>query len=167
MNKYKLVRWATMIALFCTLEVIISQVAKHLDNLEISVIIALPFASSLAARAIAYLEIFEWLRAMFTEVVPHSSGAGEDVHPKMSHPTIGVIGGLISCINCAGMWAAALLLGVYAFFPTFGSTMIYILAAASIGILFTRTIELVEWKAHEAHEQTGYLNRINKRKSEE
>ncbi len=151
-------RKIALLGLFLSLETIMVLLSRHPITFELTVLIALPFASSMAARAIAYLDIFEWLRAPFTVITPHSSGAGNSVEPKNGS----VIGGLLSCINCAGMWSTVGLLGLYILEPALGRLMIYALGATGLGVLVTRSIETIEWKGHLAHEQAGYANRYNK-----
>jgi hypothetical protein len=126
-------------------------------------LIALALASSLMARSVAYLDIFEWLRKPFIKFIPHSSGVGEDAGIiTTNHPIARAFGELISCINCAGMWAAALMLLLYEISPSIGGALIYTMAAASLGILLTRVLETVEWKKCLLQEETGEKNRLNK-----
>jgi hypothetical protein len=125
-------------------------------------LIALPFASSLSARSIAYLDVFSWLREPFTVTSAHSSGVGNSVDPKPGS----ALGELLSCINCSGMWATALLLSLTVIYPNLGYIVIYTLAATSIGILFTRLIEMIEWRSCLAQEQTGAMNLYNKEQLE-
>ena len=159
MNKIK--RFSTLLVFLVTLETIIFVTSRVMKNIDWIVIAALPFASSMAARAIAYLDIFEWLRHPFTETTPHSSGVGSSVN-AIGGPIRSVIGGLLCCINCAGMWSATLLMAVYAFDPMLGKVMIYCLAAAAIGVMVTRTIEMIEWQSNLAQEKTGDMNRKNR-----
>ena len=158
MNKFK--RTATLVTFLVTLESILYLTSKHLVELDLVLLICLPFASSLAARSIAYLDIFEWLRAPFTVTSLHSSGVGNCVDPR-PEPIRGVVGGLLSCVNCAGMWSTVGLLALLAFVPEMGRVTIIALGLTSIGILFSRVIELVEWQAHEAHEHTGVMAKEN------
>ena len=158
-------RWATLIALLVILDSIMYTTSRISMNIDWMVLIAFPFASSMAARAISYLDIFEWLRRPFTKITPHSSGVGECVEPD-GGPIRHTIGGLLSCTNCTGMWSAALLMLVYAISPAFGKVLIICLGVASLGILVTKLIELVEWKSHLAHEDTGFMNRANRNKSD-
>jgi hypothetical protein len=158
MNKFK--RYATLIVFLITLETIIFVTSHVIKSIDWMVLLALPFASSMAARAIAYLDIFEWLRHPFTKVTPHSSGVGNSVN-AIGGPIRSVIGGLLCCVNCAGMWSTVLLMAVYAIDPPVGKIMILCLGAAAIGVLVTRTIEMVEWNANLAQEKTGELNRKN------
>ena len=164
-------RHLTLIGFLVVFETIIFLVSLRLPqtpaSIELPVVIALIPASSLVARAVGYLDIFEWLRAPFTKVVPHSSGAGEDVQPKDDlHPCVKVFADLLYCANCSGMWAAALLMALYVLDPTMGRLEIYILGAAGTGILMTRVIEGVEWWTHVGHEIAGHLNRQNKKETE-
>jgi hypothetical protein len=165
-------RHITLIGFLLVLETIIFLVSLKLPQtpittLELPVFIFLVPASSLAARAIGYLDIFEWLRAPLTTVVPHSSGVGEDPQPKDSlHPCVKVFADLICCANCSGMWSAALLAALYILDPAMGRLEIYVLGAAGLGILLTRGIEGVEWFTHMMHEITGKLNRANKKETE-
>ena len=157
----KLKRYATLLVFLITLETIVFIISRVIKNIDWMVLLALPFASSLAARAIAYLDIFEWLRKPFTTVTLHSSGVGSSVDP-IGGPIRSVIGGLLSCINCAGMWSTILLMLVYAIDPLLGKIMIIGLGVTTVGILITRLIEMVEWKSCLAQEMTGKANRQNK-----
>lgn len=156
-------RYATLIILPCILEGILF-VAAHLFSVSFTTtdLIALAVASSLAGRAIAYLTVFEWLRAPFTQVVSHSSGTGESVEPGPYGGVRRVIGELLSCPICSGMWAAAMLTLFFAVDPVGGRLLIYVMAAASVGSILTRLVELLEWQKCLAWERTGQLNRQNK-----
>jgi hypothetical protein len=158
-NQFK--RWASLLVFLVALDSIIFVTSRVLKNIDYTVLLALPFASSMAARAIAYLDIFEWLRHPFTTTTPHSSGVGECVNPT-GGPVRSVVGGLLSCINCAGMWSTVGLMTVYAFDPSLGKIMILALGATGIGVLITRTIEMVEWQSCLAQERTGETSRKNK-----
>ena len=165
-------RHLTLISFLIILETIIFLASTRLPQipittLELPVFIALIPASSMVARAIGYLDIFEWLRAPLTKVVPHSSGAGEDVQPKDDlHPCVKVFADLLCCANCSGMWAAALLATLYIFEPAMGRLEIYILAAAGMSVFLTRLIETTEWIGHTFHEVNGKLNHANKKETE-
>ena len=119
-------------------------------------------AASFAGRAIAYLEIFEWLRAPFTEVVPHSAGVGETVEPKENLPGWKrAIAGLVCCPVCAGTWSAMLLSIAYMVSDA-GKLLAYILAASAVAWLVTYLTEAIEWQKHLAWENTGRMNKLNK-----
>ncbi|HMN10962.1 MAG TPA: DUF1360 domain-containing protein [Bellilinea sp.] len=125
-------------------------------------LVALAFASSLAGRAVAYMTVFEWLRAPFTEITKHSSGVGESVEPRKDRGRIiEVIGTWMCCPVCAGTWAALLLHTLYIFYPEWGQTTIYVLAAAGAGSILTRYVEAREWEGRLAWERTGFMNLYN------
>jgi hypothetical protein len=151
----------THIAFLISLASIVFVTSRIMKEIDWVVLLALPFASSMAARAIAYLDIFDWLRKPFTKLTPHSSGVGGSVDP-IGGPVRSVIGGLLSCINCAGMWSTVLLMALYAIDHNAGKITILCLGATGVGVLITRTIEMVEWKSCLAQEQTGEANRMNK-----
>jgi hypothetical protein len=164
-------RYVTLVVFLTVLETILFFASTRLPDvpfkgLELSVMLALIPASSLVARAVGYLAIFEWLRAPLTDMVPHSSGAGEDPQPKATlHPCVKVFADLITCANCSGMWSAALLTALYIIDPRFGRLEIYVLGAAGMGVFLTRSIEGIEWVTHLAHELTGKFNRSNKKET--
>ena len=117
------------------------------------------FAASMIGRAIAYLTIFEWLRIHFAIVVPHSSGAGEDNHPRYTEGIRGAVSELICCPVCAGTWGAAAMLMIYKLHPAFGQNLITGLSVAAGAWLLSYVTEWVEWHKHAARETTGMLNR--------
>lgn len=164
-NGTKAIRFATLIMFAVVFEIVVT-ISAHLGKApEIGALQVIVFClgASLVGRAIAYLTIFEWLRAPFTVVVPHSSGAGEDVHPRSDKgPVIEVIGSWVSCPICAGTWGALGIVLFYSLFPEQGWIMAVVLAAGSVGSFITRSIELIEWTAHCQHETCGRLNQQNK-----
>jgi len=120
-------------------------------------------AASFGGRAVSYMGVFEWLRAPFTVVVPHSSGVGETVEPKDSNNIIVcVLGELIACPLCAGTWVAAALSVVYAVDSDFGRALVFIIGCAGVASILTRLAELIEWRGRLAWEDTATANRRNK-----
>lgn len=174
MDRQKAIRFGTLMSFGIIFESLI-LVASHLGRPpEITplIMIAMIFAASLVGRALAYLTIFEWLRHPFTEVVAHSSGVGEDVHPITSDGTFlgtvrEVVGTWICCPICAGTWGALGLMLFYIIDPVGGSVLVFTLGAASAGSILTRVVETVEWIGHNQHEQTGHLNRANRETGKE
>ena len=160
-------RTLTLIGIAITFELVSLGISRRGLSLDGLTLVSLAFAASMAGRAVAYLTVFEWLREPFTKIAVHSSGVGESVEPRDDHgPAVAVIGSLISCPVCAGVWSAALLLTVYAFEPALGRTMIYILGAGGLAQIVTRLVELLEWQGRHTWEQTGFMNRLNKNKTE-
>lgn len=159
---YKAARFATLFAFCVIFEGLIQAISrKGLVMPDPLLLVALAFGASLGGRALAYLAIFEWLRAPFTKVVRHSSGAGESVEPKDKNPIIGVIGAWMSCPVCAGTWAALMMYSAWVLFPVMGRNLIYVMGAASFGSLVTRTVEALEWGGRLTWELTGHWNRRN------
>ena len=165
MDKNTKIRFATLVAFAALFEIAITLAVKFGASPQWTpqILISLAVGASLGGRAIAYLTIFEWLRYPFTEVIPHSSGAGESVEPfKDRGPIVEVIGTWMCCPVCSGTWAALGLALLYVFLPVYGELVIYVIAAGSLGSILTRAVESIEWSAHFKHEATGQLNRINK-----
>lgn len=123
------------------------------QSFDIPAVITLGLAASFAGRSISYLKIFEWFRKPFAEVVDHSSGVGQDVHPKKNLK--GFWNGfaeLICCPVCSATWSAAVLLWLPPVFT-------YAFASASVAWLVTNSTELIEWSRHHAQEAAGKLHR--------
>lgn len=165
------IRFATLVAFGLVFEgcILLASHAGHPPQFDTLILVALILAASLVGRALAYLTIFEWVRHPFTRVVPHSSGAGEDVLPlkaKKNDPAWKavreVVGAWISCPICAGTWGALGLVLFYTLDPVGGKVLIFTLAAASAGSILTRLVETIEWAGHLTQELTGRHNRINK-----
>jgi hypothetical protein len=142
-------------------------ILTHLKQVQLDwlLLVALIGASSLAGRALAYMGIFEWVRAPFTKVVPHSSGAGEDVEPGDHTGLRRVIAELLSCPICAGTWSALGLMCIYILMPATGRVLIFTLGAAGYGGVLSWLSESLEWTKHLARETTGAFNRYNKSQS--
>lgn len=156
-------RYRTLIGIALTFEAVSLLVSRRNLFLDDLTLVALAFAASMVGRAVAYLTVFEWLRAPFTCVAEHSSGAGEEVEPRTDRgPVIAVIGSLLSCPVCSGVWAALMLTAVYAFVPSMGRTMIYVLGAGGLAQIISRLAELLEWQTRLSWEKTGAMNRRNK-----
>jgi hypothetical protein len=158
-------RFATLIAFGLAFELVV-QGATHfgfIPHFTAIEIICLFLGASLVGRAISYLTVFEWLRYPFTKLVPHSSGAGLDVHPRTDKgPVVEVIGEWVCCPICSGTWAALGLVTFYAFFPEAGRFTLYVVGAGGAAAIWSRLGELLEWDAHLARERTGRLNLENK-----
>ncbi len=119
--------------------------------------VMLAFAASMAGRACAYLSVLEWFRAPFAVAVPHSSGAGEDNHPRWMTGVRSAVAELICCPVCAGAWSATIILTIFKFAPAWGEAIMITLSAAALAWLVTFVTQLVEWKTHEAREHTGQM----------
>lgn len=128
------------------------------QSFDVLDVIVLGLAASFAGRSLSYLTIFEWLRRPLAQVVDHSSGAGQEVHPKKDLKGFWKgIAELICCPVCSATWSAAVLLWLPPVFT-------YLFAAASVAWSNTLITELVEWSRHKAQEETGKLNGNNKKK---
>lgn len=124
--------------------------------------VQLAFAASMIGRVSAYLSVFEWFRAIFAVVEPHSSGAGADWNPRWYVGPLSAVSELICCPVCAGTWGAALLLSLMKYAPQWGEAILLTLSAAALAWFISFSTELVEWKKHEARENTGFTNRANR-----
>jgi hypothetical protein len=124
--------------------------------------IMLFIGGSMIGRTVAYLTIFDWLRAPLTKTINHSSGAGADNHPKFTNGPLSAVGELICCPVCSGTWGVMGLLTVYKLYPAWGNTLLIAFSAAGAAWLVSFATELVEWKREEAREHAGALNRENK-----
>jgi len=149
--------------LFCIFEgllVIIEQTKPdfHLDPFTWVLIVV---AASLGGPAIAYLAIGEWIRWPLTKVVPHSSGAGEDVEPKYEgfRRAPGI---LMSCPICSATWVGLVLIGLYALYEPLGRYVTYTLSVGGAAAFIVRTREAIEAGKYALTELNGKLNRENK-----
>lgn len=121
--------------------------------------VMLAAAASFGGRAVAYLAVLDWLRWPFVTLKPHSSGAGEDYHPRWSDGARAALAELVCCPVCAGAWSAMILLMVYKLDGVWGHTLMVVLSAASGAWLISYVTQWAEWQTHAARETTGLLNR--------
>lgn len=106
------------------------------------------------ARTISFNEVAEPIRFPFTVIKPDSCGAGANVHPR----GVGIryaIGSLISCPICSGTWSALALYGLWIVFPSFGQTLVYVLAAAGGSEMLHWLACNWEWNGREARVNSG------------
>lgn len=120
---------------------LISQVGFNIPNRLIPLFC---FAVWRSAATISFNEIMEWLREPFTQVIPDSSGAGANVHPKGEGWRY-TIGSLLACPVCTGTWVAMALIGIYAIYEPLGSTMVWVFGLAGICEFLFRFITMMEW----------------------
>lgn len=130
-------------------------------SLDLSSWLMLGLAASFIGRAVAYLAIFDWLRAPLTVVEAHSSGAGEDVEPRYYTGWRSALGEMICCPVCVGTHAALVLLMLVKVDRAWGLVMITALSASAVAWLVSWATEWVEWSKHQARETTGALKRTN------
>lgn len=128
--------------------------------------VMLAFAASMIGRASAYLSVLEWFRAPFAKLVPHSSGAGEDYHPRWHDGARSAVAELICCPVCAGAWGATIILTLFKLDPAWGNTVLITLSAAAGAWLISYMTEYIEWHTHLARERTGLANRQNRAQTE-
>lgn len=117
-------------------------------------VVVLSLATFRMGRAVAFNEIFEWLRAPFTEVVADSSGAGDSVSPRGTGLRR-VIGGLLACPICSGTWSALILFSLVVVLPPFGMYFAYVMAFAGVSEVLHWWSEKNEWSGRNQREQAG------------
>jgi hypothetical protein len=168
---HKKVRFATLLMFVAIFEATIKLVAWGGTPFEITplLIAQMILAASFLGRAVSYFTVFEWVRAPFTEVVPHSSGAGEDVCPikagedsKWHDVVREVVGTWMSCPVCAGAWGGLGLVVLYGLWPVFGTYTLLVVSIAGAASILTRVVEMVEWSGRNHREQTGATSHVNK-----
>ncbi|XJZ28205.1 DUF1360 domain-containing protein [Bacillota bacterium Lsc_1132] len=105
-------------------------------------IIVIGLASFRLTRLIVFDKITEFIRIPFFDKITEINEAGEtDVYytPK-STGIKKVIGELLSCYWCTGMWASLFLVLFYWLAPAAGSIIIVILAVAAVGSIIETVI---------------------------
>lgn len=107
--------------------------------------VLLMLAAYRCAHTVSYNEICEWLREPFCKVVTDSCRAGSNVHPRYSKGWKSVVGGLLACPICTGQWCALVLFGLYIVWPSFGFTLVAVLAIAGGYELLHYLGELLSW----------------------
>jgi hypothetical protein len=111
---------------------------------------------------ISYDRVTEPLRALFTETVPDSTGAGDSVEPKGTGFQ-NAIGQLLCCPICSGTWAAAgLVYALYAF-PDPARVMITILAVVGMAEILNSAGELFSWGGQYARTMAGAHTKAQQR----
>lgn len=103
---------------------------------------------------ISYDRVMEPLRALFTETVPDSTGAGDSVEPKGTGFQ-NAIGQLLCCPICSGTWAAAGLVYASYAFPGPARVLITILAVVGIAEILNAAGELFSWGGQFARTMAG------------
>lgn len=145
----------TLDTLFITVVFLASQFQKVEVSLQDLGVLAL--ATFFLAQTISFREIAEPIRAPFTEVLPDSCGAGEDVHPRGSGFQY-VIGSLLSCPVCTGTWSALALYSLWSFVPMFGRYLVHVLAIAGVVVLLHYASCNLEWNGRLARVKSGAIS---------
>lgn len=114
------------------------------------------------ARTLSFNEVAEPLRQPFTNVVPDSCGAGDNVHPKPGTGLRHVIGSLLACPICTATWSALVLYGLWVIFPAFGKTLVYVLAFAGAAEVVHWGAESLEWVGRAARCVSGLISPDNR-----
>lgn len=131
--------------------------------------VMLALAGSMIGMSCSYLLVFDWFRFLLVKTIPHSSGAGEDNHPRWEpgnlqtwkQGVLSAVAELVCCPICAGTQGVGVILSLYHIAPGLGNIAMIALSAAAGGCLFTNFKHLVEWQSYTAREQTGYLMKLN------
>ncbi|ETI66786.1 DUF1360 domain-containing protein [Neobacillus vireti] len=103
----------------------------------------LSLASFRLTRLFVYDKITEFIRAPFFDELTEENEDGEmEVYylPKKS----GVrrfLGELLSCYWCTGIWAAAIIVGLFYLYPVFSTPVILILAVAGIAAILELIVQ--------------------------
>lgn len=109
-------------------------------ELGVPELVILSLATTRLARTLSFNTVAEFIRRPFTQVIPDSCGAGENVHPRGSGLRY-AIGELLSCPICTGTWSALLMLVSWVWFRT----AVYVLAIAGGAELLHWFFDLLEW----------------------
>lgn len=139
------------VAIFGTLAFIeASSVYSQLSSLELLI---LGLACVRMARTISFNGVGEPFRKPFTEVVPDSCGAGDNVCPRGTGLRY-VIGDLIACPICSGAWSALVLLAVWSWKPG----IVNVLAVAGLSEVFNWAIDLLKWRGRQTRCMSGLIS---------
>lgn len=108
-------------------------------------------------RAIAFNEVFKWLRDLCGVTVSNDpSGAGETtVLPTKDSGIKYPLAQLVCCPICAGTWFGLSLLVVWVIDPGMGRALIYVMAVAGVAELLHWLTEYFEWGGQAFREQAG------------
>lgn len=116
--------------------------------------VLLGLATYRMGHLISYDRVMEPLRALFTETVPDSTGAGDSVEP-IGSGFQNAIGQLLCCPICSGTWSAAgLVYALYAF-PGPAKVMITILAVVGVAEILNAAGEMFSWGGQYARTMAG------------
>jgi hypothetical protein len=109
-------------------------------------------------RAVAFNAIFAWLRAPFTKIVPHDSGADDEAvaDDRHGHGLRFTIGELLTCPICSGTWAALALIAVYLVDPAWGTILIYALGVAGAAEFLNWRSEYDQWQGRAGRAIAGH-----------
>jgi hypothetical protein len=131
--------------------VIVVAVVRPFDTMQWWVVAFLPFAVMRLAVTFSENEVMAWLRKPFCDTVPDSCGAGMSVVAK--HDS--VMGALLSCPICTGVWCAMVLVAMYALVPGVGTAAIVIFGAAGGSELLYFAREKLSWEGRYARVKDG------------
>jgi hypothetical protein len=148
----------------------LSQHSDLIVKMPIPTMVAAGFACYFIGHAISFYGIGDWIRGFFTHQEIDSSGAGEGSEPNDG--LLNVIGQLVCCPICAGIWGTTFLLTIYSFIPTWGTILLYVMGFGGFAALMHWAGEKMEWEGRKAREEAGtawllknkgeYINAFNK-----
>lgn len=117
----------------------------------------LALAAYRGGRAISFDYIFKWFRDLVGVVdVDDSSGAGQSANPGKKG-ILFVVGEWACCPICTGTWVALGLLVLETYLPSFGTVLIYALAAAGLAEVLHNFSEAAFWRARLSREEAGSM----------
>jgi hypothetical protein len=115
----------------------------------------LGIAAFRGGRAIAFNEVFKWLRDIFGVVVSADpSGAGHVTVATGNGAKLS-LGQLVTCPICSGTWFGLALLAIWTLHPGMGRALIYVMAAAGVAELLHWLSEYLGWGGRLYREQSG------------
>jgi peptidoglycan/LPS O-acetylase OafA/YrhL len=121
----------------------LSQHSDLITKMPAPTMIAAGFACSFIGHAISFYGIGEWIRSWFTHQDIDASGAGEG--PDPNEGWLNVLGQLVCCPICAGIWGTTLLLTIYSFIPSWGTILLDVMGSGGFAALMHWACEKIEW----------------------